>query len=436
VDSLPPSSVFSYRYLTCLQTVKAMQQYQIFAFIIGLAAFFSYVNHRVLKLSPTIGITALSLLAAMLLLLAAHIFPQQVAPLIELIAAIDFRHVLLDIMLGLMLFAGAMHIDAQGLSKQRVPVAVLATVGIFISTFLIGSAVYLLLGYAQLPVAYIHCLLFAALISPTDPIAVLAILKTAGLPKPLELKIAGESLFNDGVAVVLFLTLLQVATMGIDTVSPSSVALLFLREAVGGLLFGLALGYLGYWANRTIDKYEVEVLITIATATSGYVLAGFLHVSGPLAMVVAGIVIGNKSMGPQTSDVTRDYLFKFWELADEILNALLFMLLGFEMLTIQFDTTTIVISLATVGVVVLARLVSVALPVTLMRRWIKLSRSDIALLSWGGLRGGLSVALALSLPVDMNRKLFVFITFVVVVFSIFAQGLTIKPLFLRLKSRV
>lgn len=412
-----------------------MEPYEIFTFIICLAALFAYVNLRFIKLSPTIGMMVASVVFSILLIISSNLFPTQAKPIVEVITTLNFKDILLKVMLGFLLFAGSMHIDYQSLRQERWPILTLATLGIFISTFFIGTAAYYILPIFGLHVAYVYCLLFASLISPTDPIAVLAILKTTGLPKSLELKISGESLFNDGVAVVLFLTLFEAATAGSDKVTFQFISTLFLQEAVGGIVWGLLLGYSGYWANKSIDKYEVEVMVTLATVMGGYLLAEKLHVSGPLAMVVAGIVIGNKSRGPSVSDITRDYLFKFWELIDEILNAILFMLVGFEMLTIQYSSKLFVVSLVFILVVLLARFISVSIPVVLLKRVVRITKTEVAILSWGGLRGGLSIALALSLAPDMHRETFVFITFVVVVFSIIVQGLTIEGFYKRLVSR-
>ncbi len=412
-----------------------MQLYEIITIIICLGALFAYINQRFIKWPPTIGIMVLSIAFSGLLAVGGRLLPQQSAGLIAAIKAIDFHGLLLDCMLSFLLFAGAIHIDAQSLKRERWPIIILSTVGIFISTFLVGTLLYWLFGAFHLDVGYIYCLLFAALISPTDPIAVLAILKQAGLPKSLELKIAGESLFNDGVAVVVFLTILEVAKTGVDHLSVADISLLFLQEAGGGLLFGFALGYAGYWALRSIDKYEVEVMISLAVVMGGYMLANTLHTSGPLAMVVAGIVIGNKARESGVSDLSKDYLDKFWELTDEILNALLFMLMGLEMLVVSIDKTLLIISIITVGIALLARWVSVALPVMLMRYRLKFEQNAVAILTWGGLRGGLSIALALSLPNDMHRDQFVSITYVVVVFSIVVQGLTIGKLYKRLAAK-
>jgi len=412
-----------------------MWSYEIFTFIICLAALFSFVNHKYIKWPPTIGIMALSLAFSVLLMASAALFPRPSTYLINIITSIDFQDLLMNSMLGFLLFAGSIHIDAKSLRKERLPVITLATIGILISTFIVGTLLFFLFGMFQLSIGYIYCLLFAALISPTDPVAVLAILKRSGIPRSLELKISGESLFNDGVAVVVFLTILEVARTGIDKMSFIDIAMLFTRSAGGGLLFGLLLGYMSFFAMSTINKYEVEVLITIATVMGGYLLAGIIGVSGPLAMVVAGIVIGSKGSAAGISDVTKDYLHKFWELIDEMLNALLFLLMGFEMLVIKMDLTILIISIISIVIVLFARWISVAIPVTLLRFKIKFEKNAITILTWGGLRGGLSVALALSLPKEMYRDQFVSITYIIVIFSIIVQGLTIGKLYRRLEKK-
>ena len=411
-----------------------MQSYEIFTFIICLAALFSYVNHRYIKWPPTIGIMVLSLVFSVLLMVSANVFPGKSTSLINIITSIDFHDLLMNSMLGFLLFAGSMQIDAKSLRKERLPVITLATAGILISTFIVGSLLFFLFNVFHLNVGYIYCLLFAALISPTDPVAVLAILKRSGIPKSLELKISGESLFNDGVAVVVFLTILEVARLGIDKMSFIDIAVLFTRSAGGGLLWGLLLGYVSFYAMRSIDKYEVEVMITIATVMGGYLLADMIHVSGPLAMVVAGIVIGSKGRESGISDITKDYLHKFWELIDEMLNALLFLLMGFEMLVIKLDPIIVIISLVSIIIVLFARWVSVAIPVIFLRFKIKFEKNAIAILTWGGLRGGLSVALALSLPKEMYRDQFLSITYIIVIFSIIVQGLTIGKLYRKLEA--
>ncbi len=411
-----------------------MQSYEIFTFIICLAAIFSYINYKFIKWTPTIGITALSLVSSILLISATHLFPERSTGLISIMTSIDFHSLLMNGMLSFLLFAGSIHIDAKNLREERLPIITLATVGILISTFLIGTFLHFILMAFHFDVEYIYCLLFAALISPTDPIAVLAILKQAGIGKSLELKIAGESLFNDGVAVVVFLTILEIAQTGLDKLSVTDISILFIRETGGGLLYGAVLGYLGFYAIKSIDKYEVEVMITVAIVMGGYLLADRLHISGPLAMVVAGIVLGTKIRKSGVSELSRDYLNKFWELIDEMLNALLFMLIGFEMLVVKFNFTVLIIGMICIVMVLISRWISVALPITLLRYKVTFEKNAIAILTWGGLRGGLSVALALSLPLNMHRDLFVSITYIVVVFSIIVQGLSIGKIYRKLSS--
>lgn len=410
-------------------------QYEIFIFIVCVTAFLSYINHRFVRLSPTIGIMALSLAFSIVVIALQGLAPDTYRSLKLVVASIDFHELLMNGMLGFLLFAGAIHIDANSLRAERWPVIGLATIGTLLSTVIIGALFYFVFGAFGVQIDFIYCLLFAALISPTDPIAVLSILKQAGLRKSLELKIAGESLFNDGVAVVIFLTIMQVAERGLDNLSGGQISLLFIQQAGGGLVYGALLGYVTFFAIQSIDKYEVEVLITIATVMGGYLLAELIHVSGPLAMVVAGIVIGNKSKSDGVSDITRDYLEKFWELIDEMLNAALFMLIGFEMLVIHFNYIILSIGAITILIVLFARWISVALPVTILRRFIRFEKNAILILTWGGLRGGLSVALALSLPKEMFREQFVAVTYVVVVFSIIVQGLTIGRVYRRLSGK-
>ena len=410
-----------------------MHAQEIITVTIVLVAVFAYINHRFIKWPPTIGIMALSLMSSILL---ATLGPRSIVSdkAVQLASSLDFRYLLMNFMLSFLLFAGAIHIDAVKLRKERWPVLALATIGILISTFLVGGLVWYLFKPFHIQVPFIYCLLFGALISPTDPIAVLAILKEAKIPSSLELKISGESLFNDGVAVVIFITIVEVAKSG-GVFSFSNTARLFLQEAGGGLIFGGLLGYAGFWTLKSIDDYKVEVLITLAIVMGGYFVAGGLHISGPLAMVVAGIITGNKVRAKGMSEISRDYLGKFWELIDEILNSILFMLIGLEMLIIKIKVTILIIGLICIGLTLFARWVSVILPVFLLRYKIKFEKNAVAVLTWGGLRGGLSVAMALSLGVNMHRDEFVLITYMIVVFSIIVQGLTIGKLARNLQAK-
>jgi monovalent cation:H+ antiporter, CPA1 family len=402
-----------------------MATYQIISIIVFLAAVYAYINDRWIKWPPTIGIMVLALLSSILIVILGNLLPAFSASVLVLVSHIDFGQVLMKIMLSFLLFAGAIHIDAVKLRKEFWPVMTLATVGVFISTFLVSMMSYYLFQLFDLHIPYIHCLLLGALISPTDPIAVMAILKKAGIPRSLELKIMGESLFNDGVGVVVFLTILEVATNGNGTFSPSGTIMLFLKEACGGILFGALMGYVAYLLLRSIDNYRVEVLITLAIVMCGYTLADELHLSAPLAIIVTGIMVGTRGRAVAISPISWDYLGKFWDLIDEIFNAVLFLLIGLQMLVIKVHSTIMIIGCIMILVVLLARWFSVSLPVAVLRIKIKFERNAVTILTWGGLRGGLSVAMALSLPQNMHRDEIVLITYIIVIFSIIVQGLTI-----------
>ena len=406
----------------------AIDFYGIFTILIVLTAAFIYVNFRYLKLPPTIGIMVIALICSLLIVFVGNISPSLKKTPESIISSLDFESLLMRVMLSFLLFAGAIHIDVQKLKKELTPILTFATVGVLLSTFLVGGLMHLAFSLFQLPVKFIYCLLFGALISPTDPIAVLGILKKAKIPPSLEIKISGESLFNDGVGVVVFATILELAQMGSPSVSFSQISLAFLKEAGGGIAWGLMLGYAGFFLLRSIDYYQVEVMITLAIVMGGYLLASYMHISGPLAMVVAGIITGNKGKEEAMSDATRDYLGKFWELIDDILNGILFLLIGLEVLVISFHSKIIYVGLLAVVIVLFSRLVSVFLPTLFLRLRKSFERNTIPILTWGGLRGGISVALALSLPYSMHRNEFVSITYIVVVFSIIVQGLTIGKL--------
>lgn len=378
-----------------------------------------------MHLQQTIGIMFLSIVFSLVLIVLNRFFPSLTSGFIAEISSINFHDLLMEGMLCFLLFAGAIHIDSVNLKKEWLPIIVFSTVGVVISTFLIGSLVYAVFQLSHMQMEFIYCLLFASLISPTDPIAVLAILKKAGIPISLETKIAGESLFNDGVAVVVFLTIFEVAQLGVDKLTVSDISLLFLKETCGGLIFGLAIGYTGFLLLRTIDQYEVEVMITVAVVMCGYSIANHLHFSGPLAMVVAGLYIGNKAKGMAVSDKTKEYLDKFWELIDEMLNAILFMLVGFEMLVVKINGPLLIISFIAIVIVLFSRWVSIYIPYIFLKKQVNFMNNAVTILTWGGLRGGLSIALALSLPVHMYRDTFVTITFIIVIFSIMVQGMTV-----------
>jgi len=398
------------------------------AILLTLSAIFSYLNYRFIKLPTAIGIMLIALMLSLLLLIIGKIgFFDFSVHAKKLISSIDFHDTLINGMLSFLLFAGALHINLDELRKQKWVILILATVGVIGSTFMIGGMSWVILNALELNVSFIYCLLFGALISPTDPIAVIGILKTVGVPKSLEIKIAGESLFNDGVAVVVFLVLLGIAT-GQSEASFSSISLLFLQEAIGGAVYGFIIGGITFYMLRSVNNYQVEVLLTLALVMGGYTFAHVIHVSGPIAMVIAGLLIGNHGRFLAMSASTREHLDSFWELIDEILNAVLFLLIGLEVLILVYHTEYFLAVLALIPVVLLARFISVSIPIQLMKKVRTFSPGVTRLMTWGGLRGGISVALALSLPQGEERETILAITYVVVIFSILVQGLTLRSL--------
>ena len=398
------------------------------ATLLVLTALLSYVNQRWLKLPTTIGVMATSLVLSLALVAldALGIASSLHAREQGLIRSIDFSELLMQGMLSLLLFAGALHVDVASLRNYRWQVGLLAFVGTAASTVVVGVALWFVIDLVGLPVPLLECLLFGALISPTDPIAVIGILKSGGAPRNLEVVIAGESLFNDGVGVVIFSLLLGMALDG-ATPTASHAGALLLQEAGGGLLYGWGLGYATYWLLRSIDHYQVEVLLTLAAVVGGYALANHLHVSGPLAMVVAGLIVGNKGRSEALSDVTRHHVDLFWELLDDILNAVLCVLVGMEVITIHFPLAAwpaFLAGLAAILITLAARWLTVGLPVALARRAFRLPEGAAGVLTWGGLRGGISIALALSIPPGPWRETLIALTYDVVAFSILVQGLT------------
>jgi len=403
----------------------AMTDFEVAAILITLTAALAYLNARVLRLPSAIGLMATALLGSLIVLLLDALQITEVAPRVStLLDQVNLSYALLHGMLGILLFAGALHVDLGDLRALRLPITVLALGGTVISTGIVGGASYFVLGIIGLDVPFIQCLLFGALISPTDPIAVLGILKAAKAPKSLEVTITGESLFNDGVGVVIFLAILGVAAGG--EVSGSAIARLFVQEAIGGVVFGTVLGYIGFRLLRSIDQYSVEILITLALVLGGYVAAEAIHVSAPIAAVAAGLLIGNHGRELAMSDTTRDHLDTFWELIDEILNAVLFLLIGLEVVQLDVTVELLLASTIMIPLVLVARWVSVAVPLVALPSFRK--RGAIALLTWGGLRGGISVALALSLPAGPYRNIILVITYAIVVFSILIQGTTLGRL--------
>ena len=476
--------------------MSPLPPFEIAAVLISLAALFAFINTRVLRLPATIGLMLLALAMSLLVLAGHALLPGTTGVtgwLEALLRSVDFSDVLLHGMLAYLLFAGALHVDLEDLRSQTLPVAILATLGVVASTAAVGGAMYYLLPLLGIEIDFIFCLLFGSLIAPTDPIAVLSILTKLGAPKSIETKIAGESLFNDGVGVVVFLALLGFAGFsahggeeheipqtthaevqapdvnpGPDatkTPSPTAdaaagstpgaaddthaedptlltVAWLFIKEAFGGTLLGGALGLLAYWMLKEVDHYPTEVIITLALVTGGYALALALHTSGPIAMVVAGLLIGNRGRALAMSVETREHLDTFWELVDEALNAVLFVLIGLEVLVLSLDGRYLLAGVIAIPLTLLARFLTIGSTITVLRQFSEYTPHTVKALTWGGLRGGISVALALALRDhaygtpepgdDAAANVVLTMTYVVVVFSIVVQGLTMGPLLNRL----
>ena len=404
----------------------------VFSILFFLAALFNYINYRFIKLPQTIGLLIVSLLLSMILIVLGNSFPSLHIFFSGVINEIRFDEALLRGMLGFLLFAGALHINLNDLLKQKVIISILATFGVFISTLLIGTSVYYILGYIGADIGFIYCLIFGAIISPTDPIAVLGILKMVKAPKSLETKIAGESLFNDGVGVVIFAVLIDIAIQGQGGMELSTICIHFIKEAVGGIVFGLIIGSVIYVLLRSVDDYSIEIMLTVALVLGGSAISNILHISGPLAMVVAGLLIGNRGRLYAMSEKTHSQLFSFWELIDEFLNAILFFMIGFVLISIDLKLEIILLGIIAIPLVLLIRLVCIYMPVTILKRSYDFSRGAIQVMTWGGLRGGISVALALSLKgAGIDPYIsdgIITVTYIVVVFSIVVQGLTIGPL--------
>jgi CPA1 family monovalent cation:H+ antiporter len=404
----------------------ALSIFQVAAVLVVLAALFGYVNYRLIGLPHTIGLTIMGALASLAVVAADFVVPGAGlgAAIRSFLQGIDFHTALMQGMLSFLLFAGALHVDLSLLLKRKWAVLVMATLGVVISTLIVGYLLRALTLYLGLDVPLAWCLVFGALISPTDPVAVLGILKLARVPASLEAKVAGESLFNDGVGVVVFSILLGIA-LGTEEFSLIHAAELFFIESLGGALLGFLLGWIAFLAMRGINEHNLEVLITLALVLGGYALAQALHLSGPVAMAVAGLLIGNHGMSLPMSETTREHVNKFWSLLDEILNSVLFLLIGVEVVAIAAEPLYLVIGVAGIVIVLFGRAVAVGLPMALLRRISPFTKGAFPILVWGGLRGGISIALALSLPDGPLRSLILTVTYVIVVFSVVIQGATV-----------
>lgn len=407
-----------------------MENLDIVLILILLCACILYVNNRWLKLSASIGVTILALCTSLGIVITEYIFPGTTIPLKQFIIDFNFTEALFNFILSFLLFAGAMHINIRSLQREKWTVLVLATVGTAVSAFVSGVLLYYALPLISIQLDFIYCLLFGALISPTDPVAVLAMIKESFISRRLEVRIAGESLFNDGFGVVLYLAVLQIVNAGVENVTPMMVASIFFHEAIGGLLLGLLVGTAGFHCLKAVDNhfYELEVLLTLIMVIGGTRLAELLHVSSPLAMVVTGLCISYEGRSQQKSNIANLFVSKLWNLIDELLNAVLFMLVGLKFIHMHFTPQFLMAGAIAVVVVLASRYIGVLTPIYLFNFKRTFSKKAIMILTWGGLRGGIPIALALSLPAMEAKDFIITITYCVVLFSIIVQGLTINRL--------
>ena len=417
-----------------------MTIFEIGAMLLGLSAVFGFVNHYWIRLPHTIGLVLMALAASGIVIIADFLVPQFgiSQTVTDQLRQIDFTKTLMEGMLSVLLFAGAVHIDLDEMAQRKWAIGIMATLGVLTSTFLVGGIIYFIMQMAGVNMPFIWALVFGSLISPTDPVAVLGLLKTIKIPPLLKAKIAGESLFNDGVGVVVFTIMVAIAVGGGahgEEIGALTVVKLFLGEALGGAILGIVAGYIAYWAMCRIDEHNIEVLITLALVFVTYAIALRLHLSGPIAVVIAGLFIGNHGAKFAMSDNTREHVFQFWELSDEILNSVLFLLIGLEVLIVGRDLLHLPVAVAAIPAALFARYVAVAIPIKLLSVREKFEDGSIAILTWGGLRGGISVALALSLPDVPEKPVILAATYAVVVFSIVFQGLTMKKLVQRYNFR-
>ena len=398
---------------------------EISAIFLSITALLTYVNHRFIGLPTTIGVMVISILLSIGAIFLGFLgFDQLIDYEVSLLGQLDFTEVLLDGMLSMLLFAAALHVNIGDLKRYKLPIGILAFIGTLVSALLIAGALYLMLPLFGFELSFLWCLLFGALISPTDPIAVMGILASAGAPKSIETVIAGESLFNDGIGVVIFVLLLGILSSG-DIPTANYVAHTLAVEAGGGIIFGLVLGAILYYMLKSIDSYQEEVLLTLAGVIGGYALASHWHLSGPLAMVMMGLMLGNRGRALAMSDKTRHYVDLFWELIDEILNAILFVLIGLEVVMIAYSANLFIAGALTIVIALLARFIVVGMTTKTFHRQLDLPAGAWKVLTWGGLRGGISVALVLQLPTGSERDILLALTYAVVIFSILVQGLSV-----------
>lgn len=395
--------------------------------LLALISIFGVINYRVFKMSDGLGVTAVGMIVCLVLSGMSYSHPEMVEQARTLVRQIDFSDLVFHGLLSFLLFAGALHVDISRMKAFKLPVILLATLGVVISTAVVGGGFYFVAQLFGVNMSLWWCLVFGALISPTDPIAVLGVLKKANAPHSLEMKISGEALFNDGTAVVAFVTLVGLAT-GAAEFSATAVAASLAREVLGAIVLGVAVGYAASFLLSLVESYPIEITLSLAVACGGYSLAELVHVSAPLAVVIMGLVVGSHGATKNMSETTREHLFNFWELLDEILNLVLFGLIGLEIIAISLQLEMVYLGLAAIPVVLMARLVSVAAPLVALKRFHSVSPHAVKVMTWGGLRGGISIALALSLPEFEHRELLIGVTYLVVVFSLLVQATTLGKL--------
>lgn len=403
-----------------------MNSYLLLVILMSLSAAFAYINYKVIKLPFVIGLFFLSTILSLVVLSSKVWDFGHFSEIKSIIEHTDLSNIILKIMLGFLLFAGSLHTNWTDIKSQLKPISLLAVGGVIISTLVIALILYEVCSLLGVSISFIYCLIFGALISPTDPVAVLGILTKANVSKKIESTIVGESLFNDGIGVVVFIALLETLKLGNDKINFAHFGISFLQEAGGGIFFGLLLGYVLYKLLESIDNYETEVLLTIAFVMLGYTLSSYFQLSGALAMVIMGLMVGNYKQNKAMSDTTLEYVHKFWELVDVILNAILFISIAFVLVVIDFKTKYIFIGLITILIVLFSRVVIVYLPKLILPKFTNLNNREAKLIVWGGLRGGLSIALVLSLPKSEAKQTLMIVTYICVVFSILVQGLTIE----------
>ena len=404
--------------------------FESFSIVFSIAAVFSYINYKWLKLPTTIGLLIMSLILVVVITLSKNVFPEFYIFFCSIILNADFKSLLMDGLLSFLLFAGALHVNLSALKQEKKSVLLFASISVLISTFLVGGIVFYIAKLFEIELPFIHALLFGALISPTDPIAVMAILKKANIAESLGIKIEGESLFNDGIGVVVFSGILLIANAGGHSETSeisSEIGMLFLEEAVGGVVFGFAIGFLGLKAIQSLkENPNLAVMISLAVVLSGYAFASMLHISGPLAMVVAGLLIGNKiNINATNKNHVQNALNEFWEILDDVFNGILFVFIGLAAHLLEFNSLYLIFGLIAIVIVLIARYISVAIPYSVLKHKESSPKKTIAILTWGGLRGGISIALALSLTNAQSGDLILYLTYTIVLFSIIVQGLTI-----------